>query len=69
MDRFTVSALMERNNIDRDAATALAQYLRISGLAKNVGSVAKPEGQRGRGETIYEHDAAATKKHLSGLSV
>lgn len=69
MDRFTISDLMQKNNLDRDAASALAQYLRVAGLSKSVGSVAKPAGQKGRGETIYEHDATVTKKHLSGLSV
>jgi len=69
MTRFTSRDLAKANNISREAASALIQYLRQAALVTNVGSVAKVEGQKGRSEALYEGDAVKISAHLSALKV
>jgi len=67
MIRITASDLAKANNVSREAAASMIQYLRQAGLVTNVGTVAKAEGQKGRGESLYEGDAAKIGAHLSAL--
>lgn len=69
MIRITASAFAEANNISREAGASMMQYLRQAGLLTNVGTVAKGEGQRGRGETLYEGDEAQISAHLHTLKL
>ncbi len=69
MIRITVGDLAKANGISREAATAMIQYLRHAGLIVNIGTVARPEGQKGRGESLYQGYAERISAHLSALKL
>lgn len=67
MIHISVSDLAKLNNISREAAVAMIHYLCKTGLIIKIGTVAKAEGQKGRGETLYEGNEAKIGAHLDAL--
>lgn len=69
MTRFTASDIAKANNVPRIAAASFILYLRGAGLVTPIGLAAKPEGQKGRGESLYEGDAAQINAHLNAFKL
>jgi hypothetical protein len=65
--KFTIQQIADRVSASKEAAYGFVTFLKAKGLATEIGKVARPSGQKGKGENLYEMDAALASKALGAM--